>query len=67
MAIRQSVQLSWHKTVDLREDETMENVLPTRLANDDGGAKVFLAGSIFGGTGASGFPTIAQLIKEATC
>ena len=27
--------------------------------------KIFLAGSIFGGTGASGFPTIAKLIKIA--
>ena len=26
--------------------------------------KIFLAGSIFGGTGASGFPTIAKLIKS---
>ena len=34
-----------------------------RIANDSD-AKVFLAGSIFGGTGASGFPTIAQLIKD---
>ena len=33
-----------------------------RIANDRD-AKVFLAGSIFGGTGASGFPTIAQLVK----
>ena len=30
----------------------------------DPAAKIFLAGSIFGGTGASGFPTIAQLIKN---
>lgn len=27
-------------------------------------AKIFLAGSIFGGTGAAGFPTIAELIKD---
>ncbi len=31
----------------------------------DPAPKIFLAGSIFGGTGASGFPTIAQLIKKA--
>ena len=30
----------------------------------DPDAKIFLAGSIFGGTGASGFPTIAKLIKN---
>ena len=34
------------------------------LVETDTNAKVFLAGSIFGGTGASGFPTIAQLIKD---
>lgn len=36
----------------------------TKVAKDPN-AKIFLAGSIFGGTGASGFPTIAQLIKSA--
>ena len=30
----------------------------------DPAPKIFLAGSIFGGTGASGFPTIAKLIKS---
>ena len=35
------------------------------LVAKDTDAKVFLAGSIFGGTGASGFPTIAQLVKDA--
>ena len=30
----------------------------------DPNAKIFLAGSIFGGTGAAGFPTIAKLIKN---
>lgn len=34
------------------------------LVKADTNAKVFLAGSIFGGTGASGFPTIAQLVKD---
>ena len=36
----------------------------TKVAKDPD-AKIFLAGSIFGGTGASGFPTIAKLIKSA--
>ena len=35
-----------------------------KVANDPT-PKIFLAGSIFGGTGASGFPTIAKLIKSA--
>jgi len=38
-----------------------------RIANDLGGgsgASIFLFGSIFGGTGASGFPTIARLIRD---
>ena len=34
------------------------------LVNADSNPKIFLAGSIFGGTGASGFPTIAKLIKN---
>lgn len=34
------------------------------LVRVDTNAKVFFAGSIFGGTGASGFPTIAQLVKD---
>lgn len=37
------------------------------IANDLEGehdTKIFIMGSIFGGTGASGFPTIAKLIKE---
>lgn len=52
------------KTVNLEEDETWR-VLRQRISDDDGEAKVFLAGSIFGGTGASGFPTIAQIVKKA--
>ena len=47
------------KMVDLQEDETWRE-FRKNISNDDGEAKVFLAGSIFGGTGASGFPTIAQ-------
>ncbi len=52
------------KTVNLEEDETW-SAFRKKIADDDEGAKVFLAGSIFGGTGASGFPTIAQIVKEA--
>ena len=52
------------KMVDLQEDETWRE-FRKNISNDDGEAKVFLAGSIFGGTGASGFPTIAQIIKDA--
>ena len=51
------------KTVDLEEDETW-STFRKKISGDDGGAKVFLAGSIFGGTGASGFPTIAQIVKK---
>ena len=51
------------KTVDLEEDETWYR-FRREISNDDEGAKVFLAGSIFGGTGASGFPTIAQIVKN---
>lgn len=52
------------KTVDLEKDETWR-VFREKISNDDGKAKVFLAASIFGGTGASGFPTIAQIVKNA--
>lgn len=52
------------KTVDLEEDETWR-LFRKKISDDDEGAKVFLAGSIFGGTGASGFPTIAQIVKNA--
>lgn len=51
------------KTVDLQKDPTWSE-FRRKIANDDTEAKVFLAGSIFGGTGASGFPTIAQIVKE---
>ena len=51
------------KTVNLEEDETW-STFHKKIADDDEGAKVFLAGSIFGGTGASGFPTIAQIVKR---
>ena len=52
------------KTVNLKEDETWR-LFRKKISDDDGEAKVFLAGSIFGGTGASGFPTIAQIVKDA--
>lgn len=32
--------------------------------NITGSAKIFLAGSVFGGTGAAGLPTIARLLRE---
>ena len=51
------------KTVDLQADETW-SLFRQQIAADDEGAKVFLAGSIFGGTGASGFPTIAQIVQN---
>ena len=50
------------QTVNFREEEPWSE-FRARIANDNN-AKVFLAGSIFGGTGASGFPTIAQLVQE---
>ena len=50
------------RTVDLGETEPW-GTFRQRIANDEQ-AKVFLIGSIFGGTGASGFPTIARLVKN---
>ena len=49
-------------TVNLGQNEPWDT-FRNRLTNDMD-AKVFLAGSIFGGTGASGFPTIARLISN---
>ena len=51
------------QTVNLGKNEPWRTFCQ-RLENDPD-PKVFLAGSIFGGTGASGFPTIARLVKEA--
>ena len=34
------------------------------VGNSDRGVKIFLAGSIFGGTGAAGIPTIAKLLRD---
>ena len=50
------------KTVDLGEAEPWR-MFRQRIANDSE-PKIFLAGSIFGGTGAAGFPTIARLISN---
>lgn len=50
------------KTVDLGESEPWR-MFRQRIANDTA-PKIFLAGSIFGGTGAAGFPTIARLISN---
>lgn len=50
--------------VDLEQQEPWAT-LSNRLGQEDD-AKIFLAGSIFGGTGASGFPTIATLVKNQT-
>ncbi len=47
----------------LGDDEPWKTFL-AEVAKDPS-PKIFLAGSIFGGTGASGFPTIAKLIKSA--
>ena len=52
------------ETVNLAKDPTW-SLLRKNIAAADGAAKVFLVGSIFGGTGASGFPTIAQIVKDA--
>lgn len=50
------------QTVDFDEKGPWK-FLQSKL-EEDKKAKVFLAGSIFGGTGASGFPTIAKLIHK---
>lgn len=50
------------QTVRLGEEDPWRT-FRSRVSNDTD-AKIFLAGSIFGGTGASGFPTIAQLIRD---
>ncbi|RKU08033.1 hypothetical protein C6503_23940 [Candidatus Poribacteria bacterium] len=51
------------KTVDLAKDATWR-AFCDKIKNDDGVTKVFLAASIFGGTGASGFPTIAKILND---
>jgi hypothetical protein len=52
--------------VELGDEEpwrTFRNRIAIDL-NAAGGARVFLIGSIFGGTGAAGFPTIARMIAN---
>jgi hypothetical protein len=54
------------ETVKLGEEEPWQTFY-TKIKQDIKtglGAKIFLLGSIFGGTGASGFPTIARLIRD---
>jgi len=54
------------KTVQLEQAEPWKT-FRDRIAQDakgGDGARIFLIGSIFGGTGAAGFPTIARLIKQ---
>lgn len=55
------------RTVKLGEAEPWQTFRKMISADVNAGqeAKIFLVGSIFGGTGASGFPTIARLIKNA--
>ena len=55
------------KTVELGEGEPWGTFLE-HIRNDAKGgtsAKIFLFGSIFGGTGAAGLPTISRLIRNA--
>jgi hypothetical protein len=61
-----SVVLS--QSVDLGNNDpwlTFRNLISDDIKGAGTGAKVFLFGSIFGGTGASGFPTIGRLIRQA--
>lgn len=44
------------------KSEPWKSLLPQINADKD--AKIFLFASVFGGTGAAGFPTIAKLLKE---
>ncbi len=51
----------------VQREQSWRNLI--REVNSDvathGSAQIFLAGSIFGGTGASGLPTIARLLRKA--
>ena len=53
-------------TVDLNEEEPWNELFEDlrRDASNAGGANVMLVGSVFGGTGASGIPTIGRLIAN---
>ena len=50
------------QTVNFNQEDTW-STFRAQIANDNN-PKIFLAGSIFGGTGASGFPTIAKLVRD---
>lgn len=50
--------------LEMEQDAPPWSTLINEVKNDSGDAKIFLCGSIFGGTGASGFPTIGRLIKN---
>jgi len=54
------------ETVKLGQGEPWQTFRDMIMQDIKGGtgAKIFLFGSIFGGTGASGFPTIASLIRK---
>lgn len=43
----------------------LKNQINGELGNRHNSVKIFLAGSIFGGTGAAGLPTMAQLLRNA--
>ena len=50
------------QTVNFNQGD-MWSTFRAQITNDRN-PKIFLAGSIFGGTGASGFPTIAKLVRD---
>ena len=55
------------KTIELDSSEpwkTFKTLIEMDLNNNQGTPKVFIFGSIFGGTGAAGFPTIASLVNQ---
>jgi hypothetical protein len=53
------------KTIELGKTEPWKTFFEEVKNDTNGiGARIFLIGSIFGGTGASGFPTIAKLIHN---
>ena len=50
------------QAVDLNNVEPWQTL--QQIIEQDQNPRIFLAGSIFGGTGASGFPTIAKLLRD---
>ena len=50
------------QTINFNQEDTW-STFRAQIANDSN-PKIFLSGSIFGGTGASGFPTIAKLVRD---